>query len=83
MDDDAVGRSRVPHPEIDYLEMRELMNAIRETRPTPLDVYHSAGMGAIVRLSEESITKGAAPVTVPDFRREQWKTRNDSCALPG
>lgn len=57
--------------------MREFVNAVREKKPLPLDVYDSVIMSCIVPLSEASIAKGSAPVPVPDFTRGKWKTRKD------
>jgi predicted dehydrogenase len=74
---------KLGHPGIDYLELRELVKAIREKRQTPLDVYDSVVMSCVVPLSEESIAKGSAPVQVPDFTRGKWKTRKPAFALPG
>lgn len=75
------GSAQIGHAGIDYLEMRELVKAIREKKPLPLDVYNSVTMSSVVALSEASIRKGSAPVPVPDFTRGKWKTRKPTFAL--
>jgi predicted dehydrogenase len=77
------GLQQIGHPGIDFLEMREFVKAIRESRPLPLDVYDSVVMSSVVPLSEESIRNGSAPVQVPDFTRGKWKTRKPTFAIPG
>mgnify|MGYP003755948627 FL=1 len=63
------------HGGTDYLELSLFLDAVRNKKQTPLDVYDSATMSSVVGLSGESIAQGSAPVGVPDFTRERWKTR--------
>jgi hypothetical protein len=48
--------------------------------PTPIDVYDSAVMTAIVELSGISITKNE-PIQFPDFTKGKWKTNKPYFAL--
>jgi predicted dehydrogenase len=59
----------------DYIELWEFVQAVRAKRQTPQDVYDAAAWSAIVPLSAESVSKGSAPVTFPDFTNGAWETR--------
>ena len=48
---------------------------MRQKTQTPIDVYDSVLMSAVIPLSEKSIAAGAAPVECPDFTRGKWKTK--------
>jgi predicted dehydrogenase len=63
------------HGGMDFIEDYRLIKCIREGKATDMDVYDGATISAVVALSEESITKGSAPVEFPDFTRGRWKTR--------
>ncbi len=71
----------IGHGGTDYLELYEFLRAVRNRTQTPLDVYDSVLMSAIIPLSEQSIAKGSAPVKCPDFTRGKWKTRKPTFAL--
>ena len=73
----APGASRIDvgHGAPDVLELRLFVNAVRNRSATPLDIYDSVLMCAPIALSEQSIAKGSAPVSFPDFTRGKWKTR--------
>jgi hypothetical protein len=60
--------------------LREFINAVREKGPTPLDIYDSMVMSAIVELSGISIQKNR-PVSFPDFTRGKWETRKPYFAI--
>ncbi|MDR1746433.1 MAG: Gfo/Idh/MocA family oxidoreductase [Tannerella sp.] len=62
------------HGGVDYIELREFINAVRAKGPTPIDVYDSVVMSAIVELSGISIEKNQ-PVQFPDFTKGKWETR--------
>ena len=47
----------------------------------PLDIYDSVLMSSVIPLSEQSLAKGSAPVSFPDFTRGKWKTRKPYFAL--
>jgi predicted dehydrogenase len=63
------------HGGTDYLELDQFVRAVRARSQTPIDVYDSVTMSAVVGLSERSITQGGAPVAFPDFTRGRWATR--------
>ncbi|HEY0669922.1 MAG TPA: Gfo/Idh/MocA family oxidoreductase [Sphingobacteriaceae bacterium] len=61
------------HGGTDFVMLSEFVKAVREKGPTPVSVYDSAVMSAIVELSGISIAKNA-PVPFPDFTKGKWKT---------
>ena len=63
------------HGGTDELELALFVKAVREGTQTPLDVYDSVTMSALVALSEKSIARHSEPVEFPDFTRGRWKTR--------
>jgi len=63
------------HGGTDGLEIRLLVDAVRRNKPTPIDVYDSVVMSAIVGLSGTSIARGGVPVEFPDFTRGRWQNR--------
>ena len=69
------------HGGTDYLELSRFLAAVREKTETPIDVYDSVIMSAIIPLSEQSIAAGSAPVPFPDFTRGRWKTRKPTFAI--
>ena len=68
------------HGGVDYIELKLFIDAVRAKGPTPIDVYDSAVMTAIVELSGISIAKDA-PVAFPDFTKGKWKTNKPYFAL--
>jgi len=60
------------HGGMDYLVQRAFIEAIREGRQTPIDVYDSVAWMAITALSEDSIACGSAPAPFPDFTNGKW-----------
>jgi len=66
------------HGGVDGLELRLFVAAVRNGTQTPLDVYDSATMSALVPLSGTSIAKDNAPISWPDFTRGKWKERRPS-----
>jgi predicted dehydrogenase len=69
------------HGGTDYLELRLFLDAVKNKRQTPIDVYDSVMMSAHGPLSEESIAKGNIPIEVPDFTRGRWKTPKPKFAV--
>lgn len=68
------------HGGTDYIMLCKFLDAVRSKGPTPIDVYDSAVMTAIVELSGISIAKNA-PVAFPDFTRGKWQTNKPYFAL--
>ena len=62
-------------------EMRGVLAAARDKKPTPLDLYDSLTMSAVVGVSEQSIAQGGAPLPFPDFTRGRWQTAKPYFAL--
>ncbi len=71
------------HGGTDYLELALFVEAVRKQTQTPIDVYDSVLMSAIIPLSEKSIAAGAAPVECPDFTRGKWKTKKPAFGVEG
>jgi len=63
------------HGGMDYMLMYDFIDAVRNKRPTPLDVYDAAAWSSISNLSEMSVSRGGSPVDFPDFTRGQWIKR--------
>ena len=61
------------HGGTDWVMLNQFINSVRKKGPTPIDVYDSAVMTAIVELSGISIERNA-PVPFPDFTRGKWQT---------
>jgi hypothetical protein len=64
----------------DFVMLDQFVKAVRSKGQTPLDVYDSAVMTAIVELSGISIEKDA-PVPFPDFTRGKWQTNKPYFAM--
>ncbi|MCK9344469.1 MAG: Gfo/Idh/MocA family oxidoreductase [Massilibacteroides sp.] len=69
--------SAAGHGGMDYIMMADLLHAIRDGRPTPIDCYDAAAWSAISGLSEQSVARGGALVDFPDFTRGQWINRKN------
>lgn len=69
------------HGGTDYVELTAFVDAVRHRRQTPLDVYDSVVIAAIIALSEQSIAQGSAPVKCPDFTSGRWETTKPKFAL--
>jgi len=62
------------HGGVDDLELELFIKAVRDKTNTPIDVYDSVTMSAIVPLSGLSIEKDQ-PIEFPDFTRGKWQGR--------
>jgi len=60
------------HGGSDYLVLRAYVDALRHGERPPIDVYDAATWMALSPLSEQSIARGSAPVSVPDFTNGTW-----------
>ncbi|MDD4636039.1 MAG: gfo/Idh/MocA family oxidoreductase, partial [Bacteroidales bacterium] len=69
------------HGGMDYIMMCDLMDAIRNKKPAPMDCYDAAAWSAVSGLSEMSIARGGALVDFPDFTRGHWIVRKPAFAL--
>lgn len=68
------------HGGTDFVMLTHFIDAVRKKGPTPIDVYDSAVMSAIVELSGISIAKNA-PVPFPDFTKGRWETKMPRFAI--
>lgn len=68
------------HGGTDYVMLYQFLDAVKSKGPTPVDVYDSAVMTAIVELSGISVAKNA-PVPFPDFTKGKWKNNKPYFAL--
>ncbi len=60
------------HGGMDGLVYDAFIECVRTGTPCPIDVYDAAAWMAVTPLSEESIAKGGAPVSFPDFTNGGW-----------
>ena len=65
------------HGGMDYLVISAYFESLTTGTPAPIDVYDAASYMCITALSEESILKGSAPVTIPDFTRGKWYEKKE------
>jgi predicted dehydrogenase len=64
------------HGGMDYIMDYRLIYCLRHGLPLDEDVYDAAEWSCIIPLSEQSVMKGSAPVSIPDFTRGSWKKLN-------
>ena len=65
---------------MDYLVLRAFLESVMNQTQTPIDVFDTAVWMAITVLSEESIALGSAPVSIPDFTKGKWISREEGAA---
>ncbi len=63
------------HGGMDGLVYDAFVECVRTGTPCPIDIYDAAAWMVVTPLSEESIAKGGAPVTFPDFTGGAWCER--------
>ena len=63
------------HGGMDYVELREFVDRLKDGREMAVDVYDAASWMVITCLSEESIKNGGKVMEIPDFTKGAWKTR--------
>lgn len=68
------------HGGVDYLELSLFIDAVRNKTQTPIDVYDSVTMSAVVALSGMSIEQNS-PIEFPDFTRGKWEKRKPGFAV--
>ena len=64
------------HGGMDYLELRDFIDRLKNGDGMPIDVYDASSWMCISCLSEQSIREGGAPVEIPDFTNGEWKNRH-------
>ena len=69
------------HDGMDYMVLAAFFESVHKGANPPIDVYDTAAWMAITPLSEESISKGGAPVSFPDFTRGMWAMPREKSEL--
>ncbi|WP_256009385.1 Gfo/Idh/MocA family protein [Desertivirga xinjiangensis] len=77
-ENDALGAG---HGGMDWFVLNAFIEAAKQKKQTPIDVYDSMTMNVILPLSEKSILEGNSPQDVPDFTRGKWSKRKNIFAL--
>ncbi len=65
------------HGGMDWLVCRAFIDSAKHGTPPPVDAYDAALWMAITPLSEMSISRGGAPVDIPDFTNGKWLQRSE------
>lgn len=63
------------HGGMDYVMAYRLVQCMREGLVPDMDVYDAAAWSVPGPLSEQSVAKGSAPVSFPDFTRGRWEEK--------
>lgn len=74
----TAARTNGGHGGMDFIMLYRLVQCLKQGLPPDLDVYDAAAWASIYPLSVASVSRGSAPVDVPDFTRGTWNTRTAS-----
>ncbi|MDF3077944.1 MAG: twin-arginine translocation signal protein [Sphingobacteriaceae bacterium] len=69
------------HGGMDWFVFNAFVQAVKQKKQTPIDVYDSVTMSVITPLSEQSLKKGNMPQEFPDFTKGRWKNRKNTFAI--
>ncbi|MDB5125211.1 MAG: nagA 2 [Mucilaginibacter sp.] len=69
------------HGGMDWFVFNGFIQAVKQGKQTPIDVYDSVTMSVILPLSEKSIATGNSPQQFPDFTKGKWEHRKNIFAL--
>lgn len=69
------------HGGMDFFVFNAFVQAVKQKKPTPIDVYDSMTMSVIAPLSTESLKEGNKTLAFPDFTKGKWETRKNDFAL--
>lgn len=69
------------HGGMDWFVFNGFVEAVKQQKQTPIDVYDSVTMSAITPLSEKSLKDGNTPQAFPDFTKGKWQSRKNTFAL--
>jgi len=69
------------HGGMDWFVFNGFVEAVKQQKQTPIDVYDSVTMSVITPLSEKSLKEGNMPQQFPDFTKGKWETRKNTFAL--
>lgn len=68
-------QKKTGHGGMDGITVTQFIDALKNGREMPVDVYDAASWMCISALSEQSIAMGGHPVAVPDFTNGKWMLR--------
>lgn len=69
------------HGGMDWFVFNGFVEAVKQKKQTPIDVYDSVTMSVITPLSEKSLKEGNMPQQFPDFTKGKWQGRKNTFAL--
>ena len=69
------------HGGMDWFVFNAFVQAVKQKKQTPIDIYDSLTMSVITPLSEKSIADGNMPQDFPDFTKGAWKDRKNTFSL--
>lgn len=69
------------HGGMDWFVFNGFIEAVKQKKQTPIDVYDSVTMSVITPLSTKSLAEGNMPQKFPDFTQGKWKDRKNTFAL--
>ena len=69
------------HGGMDWFVFNGFVEAVKQQKQTPIDVYDSVTMSVITPLSEKSLKEGNMPQQFPDFTKGKWESRKNTFAL--
>ncbi len=70
------------HGGMDGIILREFIDAVKDGKPMPIDVYDTAAWMCISCLSERSVATGGTIQQIPDFTNGKWLIREPLDVLP-
>ncbi len=69
------------HGGMDWFVLNAFIEAYKQKKPMPLDVYDHVSWAVITCLSEQSVAQGGEPQIFPDFTDGKWMHRKPIFAL--
>jgi hypothetical protein len=69
------------HGGMDWFVFNGFIEAVKQKKQTPIDVYDSVTMSVIAPLSTQSIKEGNKTLQFPDFTKGKWENRKSTFAL--
>ena len=69
------------HGGMDPILWRVFVDALKNGKEMPIDVYDAASWMAVTALSERSIALGGAPQSIPDYTNGKWQIREPKDVL--
>lgn len=69
------------HGGMDWFVFNAFIEAVKQKKQTPIDVYDSVTMSVIAPLSTQSVKEGNKTLDFPDFTKGKWESRKSTFAL--